>query len=216
MTTLIKLGKLWAECRSVRAALMPVLIRYALFKLRGKNLLTSNGVTIYGLRNITIEGLLKVGLTYVGFVDRHDRTLIRANGKIRVKGDFLIGKGCRLDIGKNATVDLETGFINPNTILVIAHGLKVGAACSIGWGCQFLDEDFHTLSYHGRQVIGDNRIIIGSRVWIGSNVSVLKGSVIPDGCVVASNSVVKSRFTEKNALIAGNPAKIVRQHVSWS
>ena len=62
----------------------------------------------------------------------------------------------------------------------------------------------------------DNRIVIGSHVWIGSRVSVLKGSVIPDGCVVASSSVVKSIFTEKNALIAGNPAKIVRQNVSWS
>jgi acetyltransferase-like isoleucine patch superfamily enzyme len=216
MTTLRKLGKFRAECRSVRAALIPALIRHALFKLRGKNILASNRVTIYGLENMTIEGTLKVGLTYVGFMDHHDRTLLRIKGKLRFKGDFSIGKGCRLDVGEGATVEFGTGFINPNTTLIIMHGLKVGAGCSIAWGCQLLDEDFHAISYPGKSHAGERGIVIGSRVWIGSNVSVLKGSVIPDGCVVAANSVVKSRFTEKNALIAGNPAKVVRQNVSWS
>jgi acetyltransferase-like isoleucine patch superfamily enzyme len=216
MTGLRKLRRLWAECRSVRAGLAPVLARHMLFKFKGKNLLTSGKVKIYGLRNITTEGLLKVGLTYIGFMDRNDRTLLRINGKFLVRGDFSIGKGCRFDIGKNATVKFETGFINPNTTLIIMHGLTIGAGCSIAWGCQFLDEDFHAFSYPGKPADGDKRIIVGSHVWIGSNVSVLKGSVIPDGCVVASGSVVRSRFTEKNALIAGNPAKIVRQNVSWS
>jgi acetyltransferase-like isoleucine patch superfamily enzyme len=216
MTKLEKLVEFWAECRAVRAGLLPVLIRHAIFRLRGKNLLTCGKVSIYGLENMTTEGLLKIGFMNVGFVDRHDRTLLRLNGKIRFKGDFSIGKGCRFDIGRNATVEFETGFINPRTTLIIMHGLTVGAGCSIAWGCQFLDEDFHALSYEGRPAGGDNRIVIGSHVWIGSNVSILKGSVIPEGCVVASCSVVKSRFTEKKALIAGNPAKIVRQNVSWS
>jgi acetyltransferase-like isoleucine patch superfamily enzyme len=216
MTNLRKLVEFWAECRAVRAGPIPALIRHAIFRMRGKNLLTCGRVTIYGLENMITEGLVKVGFMNVGFVDRHDRTLLRVSGKIRFKGDFSIGKGCRFDIGRNATVEFETGFINPQTTLIIMHGLTVGAGCSIAWGCQFLDEDFHALSYEGRPTGCDNRIVVGPHVWIGSNVSILKGSVIPEGCVVASGSVVKSRFTEKNALIAGNPAKIVRQNVSWS
>jgi acetyltransferase-like isoleucine patch superfamily enzyme len=211
-----KFLKFWSECRSVRAALVPVLFRHALYKLRGKNILASNAVTIYGAGNLITDGTLKIGLTYVGFADRHDRTLLRIAGRLRFKGDFSIGKGCRFDIGKDASVEFDTGFINPGTMLIIMHGLRVGAGCSIAWGCQFLDEDFHALSYTGRSTVGDPRIVIGSHVWIGSNVSVLKGSIIPDGCVVAANSVVNSRFTEKNALIAGNPAKVVRRDVSWS
>jgi acetyltransferase-like isoleucine patch superfamily enzyme len=211
-----KFRKLWAECRSVQTGVVPVLLRHALFRMRGKNLLVSNGVTIFGLRNITIDGLLKVGLTYVGFVSRHDRTLLRIKGKLRVKGNFFIGKGCRVDIGQGAVVDLDSGFINPHTNLIIMHGLTMGAGCSVAWGCQFLDEDFHRLSYPGKTERGGNEITIGSRVWIGSNVTVLKGSVIPDGCVVAAGSMVNSRFLEKDALIAGNPAKVIRRNVSWS
>jgi len=216
MTALRKLSKLWDECRVVDARIIPVIIRYVLFRLRGKNILTSDKVAIYGLNNITTDGLLKVGLQYVGFMDRHDRTLLRISGKIRFKGDFSIAKGCRFDVGKNATIEFETGFINPNTTLIIMHGLKVGAGCSIAWGCQFLDDDFHNLSYQGKSISSDNRIVIGSRVWIGSNVTVLRGSVIPNGCVVASGSIVRSIFAEENALIAGNPAKIVRRNVAWS
>ena len=91
----------------------------------------------------------------------------------------------------------------------------MGEDCAISWGCQFLDDDFHELSYEGRAKVDDPKIRIGSHVWIGSRVSVLKGAVIPDGCIVASNSVVGKVFTEKNCLIAGNPAKVIRHDVSW-
>ena len=73
----------------------------------------------------------------------------------------------------------------------------MGEDCAISWGCQFLDDDFHELSYEGRAKVDDPKIRIGSHVWIGSRVSVLKGAVIPDGCIVASNSVVGKVFTEK-------------------
>ena len=112
MTKLRKLVEFWAECRAVRAGLLPALIRHAIFRMRGKNLLTCGRVTIYGLENMITEGLVKVGFVNVGFVDRHDRTLLRIKGKIRFKGDFSIGKGCRFDIGHNATVEFETGFIS--------------------------------------------------------------------------------------------------------
>ena len=95
------------------------------------------------------------------------------------------------------------------------HGLKVGDGCAISWGCQFLDEDFHDIQYAGK-IAKPHQIEIGDHVWIGSNVTVLKGSKIPDGCVVASGSVVKSKFEIKNALIAGNPAKIIKEGISWS
>ena len=91
----------------------------------------------------------------------------------------------------------------------------MGDGCSISWGCQFLDDDFHDLEYEGRTEVLNPQIKIGSHVWIGSRVSVLKGAVIPDGCVVAANSVVNKVFTEKNCLLAGNPAKVIRRDVSW-
>lgn len=217
MAALDQLKKLLRDCRAVQSAVLPVLLRHAYYRSRGLNLLTSNRVQIHGLGNIRTTGLLKVGLNYVGFMGPHDRTLIRVAGRLQVDGNFNIGKGCRIDIGEHALVQLGSGYLNPNTRLVIMHGLRIGQACAISWDCQFLDEDFHTLSQVDRPAATrDARIEVGDRVWIGSQVTVLKGARLPNGSVVGAGSVVRSRFTEENTLIAGNPAQVVRRGVTWA
>jgi len=35
------------------------------------------------------------------------------------------------------------------------------------------------------------------------------------GCLIAADSVVKGVFNESNALIAGNPAKVVKSNINW-
>jgi len=209
------IGKLWAKCRKVKCSFLLVLLRHVYFRLRGKNILTSNRVTIYGLENITCADSLTIGLNYVGFMSRYDRTLLDIKGKLDFRGRFSIGKGCRFDIAENATASFGGGYVNSSATFVIMHGIKVGDDCAIAWGCQFIDEDFHELEYPGRTSKGTQEITIGSHVWIGSNVTVLKGAVIPDGCVVASGSIVAGEFNVKNALLAGRPAKVIREGVEW-
>lgn len=62
-------------------------------------------------------------------------------------------------------------------------------------------------------IIGKNEIIkkvfIGKGVFIGANSIILPGSKLGDYCYVAAGSVVSGTFP-KQALIAGNPAKIKR------
>ncbi|MGD0523932.1 MAG: acyltransferase [Polyangiaceae bacterium] len=52
-------------------------------------------------------------------------------------------------------------------------------------------------------------IIIGDGVWIASRVTVLPGVVIGDGAIVAAGAVV-SRDVAPNTMVAGMPAKLVR------
>jgi Acetyltransferase (isoleucine patch superfamily) len=172
-------------------------------------------VSIYGLKHISTTGLLEVATDYIGFMSRYDRTLLNVSGTLVVNGYYSIGRGCRFDIGPNAVAEFGRGYVNPNTTFVIMNGITVGNDCAISWGCQFLDEDFHTIEYEGKRKRPEKKIRIGDHVWIGCNVTVLPGATIPDGCVVAANSVVKSAFSQKQALIAGNPAKIVKENVRW-
>lgn len=211
-----RLLQLAEKCRRVRTSSTLALMRHFFFRLRGKNILTSNRVKIQGLKNIFPEELLTIGISHYGFMNHKDRTFLNVEGELVFKGSFTMAKGCRIDVGKGARVEFGKGYMSPMTDLVIMHGMTVGEGCAISWGCQFLDDDFHELDYEGRKKVADPKIQIGSRVWIGSRVSVLKGAVIPDGCVVASNSVVNKVFTEENCLLAGNPAKIVKRDVSWS
>ena len=57
---------------------------------------------------------------------------------------------------------------------------------------------------------------IGNHVWIAPNTKIMKGSIIPDGCIIGSDTTVSKPFDEKNALIVGRPARIIRRDVEWT
>ena len=50
---------------------------------------------------------------------------------------------------------------------------------------------------------------IGNHVWIGGRVTILKGVTIGDNAVVGAGSVV-TKDVPKDAIVAGNPAKVIR------
>jgi len=196
---------------------IPVLIRYVFFRLRGLNLVISNGVKICGLRNIQTDGCVQIGMDYIGFMNRYDRTYLNVGGSCQFDGRFKIGKGCRFDIGNQAKVRIgKGGYINPNCTFVIMHGLKVGENCAISWGCNFLDNDFHTILSNEQRLPKGGEIVIGNHVWVGSNVTILKGVHISDNTVIAAGSVVTKSFQESNVILAGVPAKVIRKDVRWN
>ncbi|TRX15854.1 LbetaH domain-containing protein [Flavobacterium franklandianum] len=73
---------------------------------------------------------------------------------------------------------------------------------------------FHEIKYT-RKKQSNNSIVIGDNVWIGCGVKIYKGSVIPNGCIIAFDTIVKGVFEIENALIGGNPAKVIKEGVSW-
>ena len=85
----------------------------------------------------------------------------------------------------------------------------------LGWNCQFLDNDGHDILVNGVASNQPKSIIFEENVWISSNNLLLKGTKISSNSVVAARSVVNKEFLEKNVLIAGTPAKIIKTNVAW-
>ena len=52
-------------------------------------------------------------------------------------------------------------------------------------------------------------VVIGNWVWCGANVTIVPGVHIGDGAVIGSGAVVTKNVPEC-AVVAGNPAKIVK------
>lgn len=109
--------KLWDECRKARISFILVALTHLGYRLRKKNILAGNKVTIYGLINISTSGLLRVGLANVGFMNRHDQTFLNIAGKIDFQQNFSIGRGCRFDIGPGAVATFGSGYVGRSQLL---------------------------------------------------------------------------------------------------
>jgi acetyltransferase-like isoleucine patch superfamily enzyme len=54
-------------------------------------------------------------------------------------------------------------------------------------------------------------VVLGKNCWIGFNSIILPGVTLGDNTIVGAGSVVTKSFLEGNAVIAGNPAKIINK-----
>lgn len=61
-----------------------------------------------------------------------------------------------------------------------------------------------------RPLFSKGPVIIGKNVWIGDKATILPGVTIGDGAVVAANAVVTKNIPAY-CVVAGNPAKIIKQ-----
>jgi carbonic anhydrase/acetyltransferase-like protein (isoleucine patch superfamily) len=77
-------------------------------------------------------------------------------------------------------------------------------------GSYVTDSDWHTI--HDRTVRDERAtpVTIGDNVWLGDHSTVLKGVTIGENSVVAARAVV-TRDVPANVVVAGNPAKVVKE-----
>ena len=106
----------------------------------------------------------------------------------------------------------ECGFTGAT--IVAASRITMGDRVQVGGNAQVVDTDFHPLTPEGRAAdfnAGSTRpIVIEDDVFIGMNALILKGVTLGAGCVVGAGSVV-SRDVPPRTIVAGNPAKVVRE-----
>jgi acetyltransferase-like isoleucine patch superfamily enzyme len=204
----------YRELRAFDVNLPLFCAKSALYNLRGRQIFAHHNTRIRGVGNIYTEGRLLIGTGYVGLLNQYDRTFLRINGQLHIHGTVHLGKGTRFFIGQDAICHLSRCSFTGLSQISILHRLEIGSGTIISWGCEFLDDDFHTIEYPGRK---DKQpgIIIGDHVWLGNGVKVLKGVEIASNIVVAAHSVVTQSCLEEHVLLAGNPAKIIKRDVTW-
>lgn len=208
--------KIYKKCKERGSVFSITLIKYYWYKIKyKKNIVAHHNTTIVGVKNIVSNHNLEIGMGKIGFSHKNDITLLNIQGELKLKGNYSIGRGCRIDIAEKAAITIGSGgYINVNSNFIIMNGLTIGDNTIISWNCEFLDDDFHEINYEGKKE-SDKKIIIGSNVWIGSGVKIYQGTVIPNGSVVAANSVVRGVFNEEKILIAGFPAKKIKENINW-
>lgn len=128
-----------------------------------------------------------------------------------------LGRGIRVGVhGEGATLTVGPRVrIGPFSQINCVDSVSIGSGTEISWDVQILDTDFHQItSLDGRESKRSAPVTIGERVLIGSRATILKGVSIGDGAVIGSGSVV-TRDVPPGTLVAGNPARAIRQVAGW-
>ncbi len=118
--------------------------------------------------------------------------------------------GFRCDNGKNIHVG-EAFLTNYNVTILDIMPVRIGDHCMIGPGTT-ISTVGHPLSPAGRRakLARGEPVIIGDDVWVGANAAVMPGVVIGSNVVVAAGAVV-TRDVPDNVIVAGVPARVVRE-----
>lgn len=160
---------------------------------------------------IEINGRIQLGdyRTSCGYVSRGLPATIEVRaGTLRVNGRVVAGDGVRLQVHAGTLTIGDQTVFDGDSRIVCTTAVTVGSRVAMGWGCDILDSDFHTVD--GRPMRAP--VVIGDNVWIGIKATILKGVTVGDGAIVAAGAVV-TKDVPARALVAGNPAVIVREDV---
>ena len=111
--------------------------------------------------------------------------------------------------------DIKLGYLTtpgmmPGIYINGMNGIEFGDNVYIAPGVKIIsaNHDFKDYTKH----IEAKPIIIGNDVWIGANAIILPEVNISDGCIIGAGSVVTKSFNQKNCVIAGNPARVMKEN----
>lgn len=112
------------------------------------------------------------------------------------------------DFGKNIQIG-EYVFINACCHFQDHGGVMIGDGCQIGHNVVFATLN-HGIAPEDRCHTYPAPIVLGKNVWVGSNAIILPGVMIGDNAIVGAGAVV-TKDVEKNTIVGGNPAKLIRK-----
>lgn len=114
----------------------------------------------------------------------------------------------RVKIGNNCA-------LGKRTIIGCANEVVLEDSVRVGPNVHFSDRGhkFDDVSIPMVPIITESKgpIYIGQETWIGSGAQIMSGVTIGKRCVIAAGAIVTKSFPDY-CVIAGNPAKIVKQY----
>lgn len=159
-----------------------------------------------------------------GTITDHLRIRIRGNNNhLTIHEDCIFGRDCSIWMEGN-DIDIEIGAGSTFTRNCHVNAQESFSFIKIGKDCMFSNNIIvRTSDSHPIYDITTNErinypkpVVIGNHVWIAPNTKIMKGAIISDESIVGSDTTVSSCFNEKNVLIVGRPAKIVKTNVKWT
>ncbi len=163
---------------------------------------------------------LGTGVRLIGrpLIRRRSGSVIRLHAGVQLFSKYNsnpLGPGapCILrTLSSGAVIEMGERSGMSGAILCAGKGIRVGRDSLLGAGCMVIDNDFHRIEgdrWVNEFVQNAREVSIGNGVFVGARAIILKGVTIGDFAVIGAGAVV-SKNVPSRAMVAGNPAVIVR------
>ena len=164
---------------------------------------------------VEVSGLLNLNVMYLKNSGKKAVLKTEDQSQLTVNGNFQAYYNTEIWVYPKGKLTVGHGYINAGTQIRCMERVTIGDGCAIGRNVMIMDFDAHEITYKDGS---KNRITasieIGKHVWIGAGATILKGVSIGDNAVVGAGSVV-TRDVPANTIVAGNPARVIRDNIQW-
>ena len=205
-------------------------LKFGCINVEGKN-------NIYDKNKILKNG---ISLKIIGNNNEIKLNFSSIKGTNKILRINIYGDNNKVEIGENLVIhgylfiDMAyPPFKTDNSIIKIGDNFGLGnmeimllennSKCNIGNNCMFsegilmrLSDTHSVLDLDGNLLNYGGNVEIGNHVWCGREVRILKNVSIGDDSIIGASSIVAKRFDEKNIVVAGNPAKIIKKGINWT
>jgi len=141
-------------------------------------------------------------------------TISCTEGAEMILTDVYISRNVVLIADNCGKMHITRSFIGFDSILVAGEHIEINEHCAIAEMVVIRDQD-HVFGDGGllkESGMNHSPIRLGRNVWVGSKATILRGVSVGDNGVIGASSVVTKNI-DQNVLVAGIPAKVLKQIV---
>jgi len=163
---------------------------------KGTKLKLAKNIKVVGCK-ITVRG-------------KNNRLEMEEGVKIHRSSIEIMGNNCLVKIAKNSMIGDGCYLMTKEEGVAVI----IGESCGLSRNVKVMASDGHPIYQNNVRINGAQDIILGDNIWVADNVTVLKGVRVGSGSVIGINAVV-TKSVPDNAIVAGNPAKVVKENITW-
>ncbi len=173
--------------------------------------LKNNHINSQGNNNKLIIGKDSILNDCEFFIAGDNNTIIIGDGCILHGAVFWIeDSGNEINLGNETTVEKNTNFS-----AIEGTKILVGKKCMFSSEINIQTGDSHSVLQDGVRINPSKDIVIGEHVWVGYRAILLKGSVVSNNSIVAAGAVIASSYNQEGCVVAGVPAKVIKENINW-
>lgn len=165
---------------------------------------------------ITVKGFNN-SVSICGYIHCCNITIEGNNNNIEILNDDKINNTKIYLRGEKNLIKIGWRSATNGSVMIcmgINNSLVIGNHCMIADQTDFWATDSHPIYIDGHISNPSLSINIKNHVWIGKRASILKGVTIGNNSIVGFGSIVTKNVPD-NTLVAGNPARIIKDKVNW-